>query len=199
MTTVYVDNLQNNQEIQSEIQFANYLLNLNSFASFFKTFGRKADSIKAKYISYFNQNNCIAIPKSQVKINFRNKLFLKNPKNILDYLNQFEAFFNFIFIKDANLITLDKEIAVPYFNKKEVVSDMFVILTNNTRLSQYEDIVSGINSNKIQFITTDLSETFRSVIKRQLKKFCEKDKNLKNYTIYYSLGTTAISTKGIQL
>lgn len=201
MLNIYINNLSEKPKILQDIRFANYLLNLPVFRKVFFNllFSQKSiDKIIQNYIEYFNSQNCILIPKDirKLQTSFSKKINLKNPKNVLKYPKYFDDYFYLIKVTETDLVELDTHIA-KHFAKGFLGFDKYYILNNDTRYQQYEHIVKGIASKNIRYFNSSSYDTFFSVLKKEIGNIYKNYKELKNYFIYFSLGTTAISTKGL--
>lgn len=201
MTTFYLNSTTNRKVVQ-EIAYANSLLRFFKKTFFNKIVknSKKVDKLLDSYINCFTENKCILIPKdlTSKKLSFSEKVFLKNPKNLFEYPNQFEDFVDFIFIKEANLINLDEALS-KYFNSGYKGLDRIYVLNSEARLAQYEDVILGIGSNKI-FYYKDSQDCvkFQKLLLKEINKISTGREDMRAYNIYYKLGTTAISVKGLK-
>lgn len=206
LINLYINDLNKNSKILQDVRFANYLLNLNNFRkTFFNCIfnAKKIEKGIKHFEDFFNQNNCILIPKdiSKNNLKFWKLKHLKNPENILKYPNYFDDCVDLIFIKPFDLVSLDKDIA-KYFTTPYTGLNKYLLLNNNdSRYFQYEYVTSGIGSTKIKYYNfkNSVYNNILDILKNELIKLYEKDSNLKNYWIYFSLGTTSVSTKGFEV
>ena len=201
MTTTIFINFTNKSKILQEIEFANSLLELNNFQkTFFEKVSKKPKELTKAYIDFYNQHNCIVIPKnlSNRKLSLFEKHFLRHPENIFKYPTQIETFADLILVKEATLLNLDNHLS-KYFNTGYRLSDRVYVLNTDERLAQFSDVILGIGSPKIVYKDTKTLSTYRLILKRELEMFAKEREDLKNYSIYFTLGTTAISTKGLKI
>lgn len=199
MTKIFI-NYVNKSKVTQEIAYANNLLKLSNFQeNFFKKISKQSEKLTDRYIEFFNKHNCIAVPAFlDKKLSFSEKHFLKNPENILKYPNQFEDVVFLIQVKEANLVTLD-ELSC-YFEKGYKLPDRIYVLNSDDRLSQYSDVILGIGSPRITYKDTKILQSYRNILKIELEKLVKSGRtDLKKYSIYFTLGTTAISPKGIKV
>ena len=198
MTTTIFINFTNKTKILQEVEFANSLLELSNFQkNFFEKISKKAKKVKEltkAYTDFYNQHNCIVIPKnlSNKKLSLTERHFLRHPENIFKYPNQFEDFADLILVKEASLVNLDTQLS-KYFNTGYRLLDRIYVLNTDDRLAQFSDVILGIGSPRIVYKDTKTLSTYRLILKKELEKL----KN--NYSIYFTLGTTAISTKGLKI
>lgn len=204
MTTTIFINFTNKTKILQEVEFANSLLELSNFQkNFFEKISKKAKKAKEltkAYTDFYNQHNCIVIPKnlSNKKLSLTERHFLRHPENIFKYPNQFEDFADLILVKEASLVNLDTQLS-KYFNTGYRLLDRIYVLNTDDRLAQFSDVILGIGSPRIVYKDTKTLSTYRLILKKELEMFAKEREDLKNYSIYFTLGTTAISTKGLKI
>lgn len=197
MIRIYIDNI--NWETAGQlIKFANRISLKISKDFFEKHFGKKAETIRKNYFNFFSENKCVFLPiESEVKLKFSEKHFLKNPKNIFQYPNQFERFVKIIKIEKSDLCSLD-EVLSPLFETGYKGTDRVYIINNSKLLSQYEDVVSGINSPKIEYLKgknfEDQLEIFKRILLGSIREYWGKN-NSDKLNFWFKIGTTAIPYK----
>lgn len=197
MIRIYIDNI--NWETAGQlIKFANRISLKISKDFFEKHFGKKAETIRKDYFNFFSENKCVFLPiESETKLKFSEKHFLKNPKNIFQYPNQFEQFVKIIKIEKSDLCSLD-EVLSPLFETGYKGADRIYIINNSELLSQYEDVVSGINSPKIEYLKgknfEDQLEIFKRVLLGSIREYWGKS-NSDKLNFWFKIGTTAIPYK----
>lgn len=202
MTKIFI-NYVNKSKISQEIAYANSLLRLPNFQdNYFCKLSKHPERLTEAYIDFFTKNNCIAIPSMKLfseKSSFTERWLLRKPENILNYSNQFSSFVSLITVQEANLVNLDKNVS-KYFETGYTLPDKIYILNSDQRLSQYADVVLGIGSPRIVYKDTKILQNFQSILKKEIESLAKSNRaDLKNYSIYYTLGTTAISPKGIKI
>ena len=182
-----------------EIKYLNYL----SMRLLRKTFERivscdKVESLQKKYREELFNAKLILIPKEDflIKESFTlsERLYLKHPNKVIKDLSMAERYFYIYKVNELDLATLDERLAIAFKDGVKTWKDRIVILNKSSRFSQYKDIVYGINSADCNYSNQLNLQQFMEV---DLKKIYRKEGYLKNYCIYYSLGTTAVSTKGL--
>lgn len=169
---------------KEKIEFFNSFLSLQGFRknTFFKYLKIK---IIKNYENELNLNNSILLP-NDINLSFREKIILKQPKNIIKYPDNFLKFGTMIFFKKNSLKILNDNIAC-FFKKGYFKKDIIYLITNREDLFFYEDIIKGIGSKKIKFIrTTNLNETIINIISDYINK------ELEEYLTAFKLGTTAL-------
>lgn len=184
-----------------EIKYLNYL----SMRLLRKTFERiipcdKVESLQKEYREKLFDAKVILIPKESLLIKesftFSERLYLKHPNKVIKDLPLAENYFYVYKVTDLDLAILDEKLSNAFKDGVKTWKDRIVILNKSSRFSQYKDIVYGINSTDCNYSDRLNLQQFMEV---DLKKIYRKEGYLKNYCIYYSLGTTAVSTKGLIL
>jgi len=201
MTIIYTNSL-NWTQIENEVNFANYLVGL-CFSDWFNHF-RKPSELLKKYQDFFNKSHCIFIPKTLNRLNILEKHHLKDPSNFIKYPEYFSKYGCVISFENANLVNLNKVFS-KYFETGYHGVNQFYILNSNKRLEVFEDVVLGIGSSKIRYLTTqrvrniakNLNLFILQLIQDVVKTF-EKPENYVNFSTWYKLGTSAISLKSLK-
>lgn len=184
MLKIYINTVPDST-ISSEIEFANYLLsNTKNYQDFCKKVGkRKADKVSELYQKVFLREKAIFIPKAVNKLSLNERLFLKNPENILKYPSQFEKYGSLLKVQETNLTELDRTLS-KYLKMEYTSPDYIYILNNEPRFSQYEDVVYGISSKRVSYKNRNILSCFHHILENFLKK------NVKEpIHVSYRLGT----------
>lgn len=200
MIAIYLNSI-STKKVQQEVNFCNYLLQLPPIVdSFFKKFcsDKKLPKILQRYEKFLTNSEYIIIPKNieNIKLSISDKHFLRHPELLTKYSSQFDKFVDIIHIQDANLVNLDKELS-RFFKYNLRATDPIFILNKDPRLQHFTDIVYGINSPKIKYLERYSFQTVYKILTSIIKKAIIENSVLKDYLLYYTLGTTAISTKGL--
>lgn len=127
-------------------------------------------------------------------MNFIEKRQVRQLKNLYKYPQLFDKLFIIIFINEATLSTLDKNIS-KYFEKGYRENHLQIVCTESERYGSYEYVIQGISSKQIVWKKYEGPETLSKVITNILKTISKKDnsKDLQSIIVQYSAGTSAVS------
>lgn len=160
----------------------------------------KLTSLQKEYRERLFDAKLILIPKEEFltkdSYSYSERVFLSHPKKVIKNLEMAEKYFYIYKVNELDLAVLDEKLADAFKDGIKTWKDRIVILNKSSRFSQYKDIVYGINSANCNYSNRLNLQQF---MEADLKRLYKKGKYLKNYCIYYSLGTTAVSTKGLVL
>lgn len=203
MTDIYIGNFQAQKDIiKQEISFLNYLVAVIYNQFFTKIVPIKdVDKLKQSYFDTLSNKGYVLIPKvnSSPEAYFSNsdRKILKNVEKVLKNLKYLEKYFYIFSIKEATLANLDSKLSKIFTSNpkhREKIENETIILNNTSRLSQYKDIVYGINDKNLMYLD---KINFQKCFTKLLEKEYRLDSNLKKLIVYYTLGTTAVSVKGL--
>lgn len=127
-------------------------------------------------------------------MNFIEKHQVRQLKNLYKYPQLFDKLFIIIFINEATLTSLDKNIS-KYFEKGYKENHLQIVCTESERYGSYEYVIQGISSKQVVWKKYEGPETLCKVITNILKTISKKDtnKNLQSIIVQYSAGTSAVS------
>lgn len=181
-----------------ELNYLYYLIfDKNIFDKFFDkiTSVFQVEKLKEKYKSFCQKENVILIPKTFEKaLNFSEKRYLKNPEKLLKDEKRLNEFFYKIQFQEASLENLDKLIEECLKNKQQMNIN---ILSDNERLLRYKDIAYLADCN-IYFHKNNIYQFLKKRL-NDLYMLNPKNSDLKKLNVFYTLGTTVISTKSFDL
>ena len=182
-----------------EIKYLNYLsMKLLGKTLEWITSCNKVGSLQKEYREKLFDAKLILIPKEEFltkeSYSYSERVYLSHPKKVIKDLETAEKYFYVYKVNELDLAVLDEKLADIFKDGIKTWKDRIVILNKSSRFSQYKDIVYGINSINCSYSNRLNLQQF---MEDDLKRLYRTGRYLKNYCIYYSLGTTAVSTKGL--
>lgn len=186
---------------EREIKYLNYLTTVVSEKVFENVINcKKLELLQKKYQKMLTEARIILIPRQnflqQTSFSYSEALFLKNPNKMLKDLNRAEQYFHIYKIRNLDLADLDEALSRAFRYNIKSWERNIVVLNKSTRFAQYKDVVYGINSEQCKYSDKINLGQF---MQTECKKIYRKEETLRKFTIYYILGTTAVSTKGFTL
>ena len=186
---------------EREIKYLNYLTTIISEKALELAIDcKKIKDLQKKYQKTFTEARMVLIPKQsflqKTSFKYSECSFLKNPNKMLKDLNRTEQYFHIYSIHSLDLVDLDETLSNAFKHNTKEWEGNIIILNKSTRFSQYKDIVYGINSNQCKYSDKLALGQF---MQTECKRLYRKEETLRKFTIYYILGTTAVSTKGFAL